>query len=382
MSAATGSLSFRELRLRQFRNFSELEQSFPAAGVAIIGENGAGKTNLLEAIYYLEIFRSFRGAPDEQLVHFGAEAFHVRGRLATPEGRTDRETTAAFELRGRRKRVTQNGSEPQRLGDALGGLGAVIFSPADVALVRGAPSERRRFLDIVLSLNRTGYLAALQEYRQVLRQRNASLRDPRAAAAMHAWDDALVEAGTTIMLARAEWLGQNAEAFTRRYRIISGGAEARFHYRPGIRGTAENVSDRAATVAGFRAELERLAARERERGMTLAGPHRDEISFAIADATGENDLRDYGSGGQVRTAAIALRMVEADTIRSRRGSNPLILLDDVFAELDRARSERIFELLETEQPGQVVLTAPKESDLQLRSGQLESWRISQGTIGH
>jgi DNA replication and repair protein RecF len=116
--------------------------------------------------------------------------------------------------------------------------------------------------------------------------------------------------------------------------------------------------------------------------MTLAGPHRDEISFAIADATGESDLRDYGSGGQVRTAAIALRMVEADTIRSRRGSNPLILLDDVFAELDRARSERIFELLETEQPGQVVLTAPKESDLQLRSGQLESWRISQGTVEH
>src|SRR5688572_19052064 len=381
MSGASTSLAFRELRLRQFRNFSELEQSFPAAGVAIIGENGSGKTNLLEAIYYLEIFRSFRGAQDEQLVHFGAEAFHVRGRLADPGSRAQQEITAGFELRGRRKKVTQNGIEPDRLGDALGGLGAVIFSPADVELVRGSPAERRRFLDIVLSLNRAGYLSALQQYRQVLRQRNASLRDARAAAAMHAWDEALVDSGTSIMLARAEWLQQNGDAFTRRYRTISGGTDVVWQYRPGVArgGEAAMAGDAEALRTGFRAELERLAPRERERGATLAGPHRDEVGFLTS---GENDLRDYGSGGQVRTAAIALRMVEADTIRARRGSNPLILLDDVFAELDRPRSVRIFELLETEQPGQAVLTAPKESDLQLRSGQLESWRIRQGTIEH
>src|SRR5512145_2453628 len=104
-------LAFRELRLRQFRNFSELEQSFPSAGVAIIGENGAGKTNLLEAIYYLEIFRSFRGAPDEQLVRFGADAFHVRGRFQGGNSGQAQELTAAFEARSRRKKITHNGVE-------------------------------------------------------------------------------------------------------------------------------------------------------------------------------------------------------------------------------------------------------------------------------
>ncbi|MGH7463310.1 MAG: DNA replication/repair protein RecF, partial [Longimicrobiales bacterium] len=119
---------------------------------------------------------------------------------------------------------------------------------------------------------------------------------------------------------------------------------------------------------------------ERERGVTLAGPHRDELVVRTRNAVDPIDLRDYGSGGQVRTAAVALRMVEADTIRAHRNRDPLILLDDVFAELDRARSMRILELLEGEQPGQVILTAPKKSDLQVRQGQLVEWQITNGRI--
>src|SRR5262245_15044097 len=231
MVGAPTRLAFRELRLRQFRNFSELEQSFPAAGVALIGENGSGKTNLLEAIYYLEIFRSFRGAPDEQLVRFGAEAFHLRGRF---EGSGASEVTAAYELRGHRKKVTLNGAEPERLSDALGEVGAVIFSPADVAIVQGSPAERRRFLDIVLSLNRAGYVNALQRYRHVLQQRNAALRDARTAGSLHVWDDALIEAGTIVMHARAEWVASSAESFTRRYRAISGGVDGCVRYVCGV----------------------------------------------------------------------------------------------------------------------------------------------------
>jgi DNA replication and repair protein RecF len=379
MVGASARLAFRELRLRQFRNFSELEQSFPAAGVALIGENGSGKTNLLEAIYYLEIFRSFRGAPDEQLVRFDAEAFHVRGRF---EGSGSSVVTAAYELRGHRKKVTLDGVEPERLGDALGQIGAVIFSPADVAIVQGSPTERRRFLDIVLSLNRAGYLFALQRYRHVLQQRNAALRDPRTAGSLHVWDDALIEAGTIVMTARVEWVAARAESFARRYRAISGGVNGCFRYVCGVGRDADAVVvlDASRLTEHFRAELERLAPREQERGVTLAGPHRDDLAFLMAGPSGEVDLREFGSGGQVRTAVIALRMVEADTRREHRERDPLILLDDVFAELDRARSLRILELLEAEQPGQVILTAPKESDLELRHGELEHWRISAGTI--
>ncbi|HEX2095528.1 MAG TPA: AAA family ATPase, partial [Longimicrobiaceae bacterium] len=145
------------LSLRNFRNLEEQTLEFPPAGVALIGDNGQGKTNLLEAIYYLEIFRSFRGAPDEQLVRFGEEFFRVEGRMLGADG-SKREIAAAFERRGRRKKVTVNHAEPERLGDAIGGVGAVIFSPSDVEVVAGSPAGRRRFLDIVLSLAVPGYL--------------------------------------------------------------------------------------------------------------------------------------------------------------------------------------------------------------------------------
>src|SRR5690606_8387038 len=123
--------------LRDFRNFAELELGFPSVGAAIIGDNGAGKTNLLEAIYYLEIFRSFRGAPDERLVRFGADAFHIRGRFSDEATSQEREIPAAFERRTRRKRDTIDGTEPERLGDAVGRAAAVVFSPSDLALAAG-----------------------------------------------------------------------------------------------------------------------------------------------------------------------------------------------------------------------------------------------------
>jgi DNA replication and repair protein RecF len=381
MSGANSMLVFRELRLRQFRNFIELERQFPPAGVAIIGENGSGKTNLLEAIYYLEIFRSFRGAPDDQLVRFGAEAFHVRGRFESDSVGSS-QVTAAYEPRSHRKKITHNGVEPERIGDAIGQVGAVIFSPSDVDIVRGSPAERRRFLDIVLSLNRAGYLVALQRYRAVLRQRNAALRDTRSTASLAAWDESLVEAGTTIMHERANWVAEHCAAFAQRYAAIAHGAGADMQYQCGAGRRLEpaQLTARDRLAECFRAELARVADRERERGVTMAGPHRDELKFAAQTSNGSVDLHDYGSGGQVRTAAIALRMVEADTIRERRGRDPLILLDDVFAELDRPRSERILDLLENEQPGQVILTAPKESDLQLRHGALTRWQIANGEI--
>jgi DNA replication and repair protein RecF len=366
------------LRLRQFRNFAELELQLPAAGVAIIGENGSGKTNLLEAIYYLEIFRSFRGGSDEQLVHFGAEAFHVRGRIAS--GDHTQEIGVGYELRSRRKRVLVDGAEPERISDALGKLGVVVFSPSDVEIVAGGPAERRRYLDIVLSLNVAGYLSALQRYRQLLRNRNAILRSGRVdQALLGAWEEPLVENGARLIVARATWVAAHAESFAAKFADISGGTAGRLGYECGIRGELDfgdvyNVRNR------FRDDLHRLVARERERGQTLSGPHRDELTFAYENGERAVDLREFGSGGQVRTAAIALRMIEAETIHATRNRDCLVLLDDIFAELDAARSRRILELLETEERGQVILTAPKESDVQLRRGRLETWRIVAGKV--
>ena len=366
------------LRLRQFRNFEELELNFPRAGVAIIGENGSGKSNLLESIYYLEIFRSFRGATDDQLVRFGGDAFHVRGRIESSE-RTN-EVGVGYELRSRRKRVLVDGAEPERMAEAIGRLGVVIFSPSDVEIVAGAPGERRRFLDILLSLNAPGYLAALQRYRQLLKNRNAVLRSGRVdQALLGVWEDALVEHGARLAVERAGWVSAHAASFAAKYTAISGAVKACIRYDCGIRGDLD-FADELQVRERFREDLRRLAPRERERGQTLSGPHRDELVFLFSAGENEVDLREFGSGGQVRTAAIALRMIEAETIHAARNRDCLVLLDDVFAELDVPRSRRIMELLEAEERGQVILTAPKESDIQLRGGRLETWRIAAGKV--
>ncbi|MGH7449143.1 MAG: DNA replication/repair protein RecF, partial [Longimicrobiales bacterium] len=316
MTAAPTALVCREIRLRQFRNFAGLELRFPAAGAAIIGDNGAGKTNLLEAIHYLEIFRSFRGAADEQLVRFGAEAFHVRGVFEDRATGRSVEITAAYEARTRRKRVTVDGVETERLGHAIGRLGAVIFSPSDVDIVSGAPAERRRYLDIVLSLNVRGYLDALQRYRQVLRQRNALLRDGQWwGDALAAWDAGLVESGAIVIAARAAWVRSHAERFAMVYQAI-GGAAAALRYDSDV--SLDDGESREAVARAFTARLERVAHRERERGVTMAGPHRDDLSLLMRSVDGDVDLRQFGSGGQVRTGAVALRMIEAETVREAR----------------------------------------------------------------
>lgn len=368
----------RNLRMRKYRNFDALELNFPPAGAAIIGENGSGKTNLLEAIYYLEIFRSFRTAPDEQLVGFEADAFHVRGEINHGERVT--EIAAGYEAKSRAKLVRLNGGEPGRIADAIGSLCAVIFSPSDVDIVAGAPAERRRFLDIVLSLNVPGYLSSLQRYRQLLKNRNAVLRSGRVdMALLAAWEAPLVELGARVAIERANWIAAHAESFANKYTKISGGTRGSVNYQCGIRGELD-FGDELNLRERFHEDLKRLGPRERERGQTLSGPHRDDLSFAYARAASAVDLREFGSGGQVRTAAIALRMIEAETIHAARDRDCLVLLDDVFAELDVPRSRRIMELLEAEERGQVILTAPKESDIQLRGGRLETWRIAAGKV--
>lgn len=369
------------LRLTNYRNFTELRLELPPGGVAIVGNNGQGKTNLLEAIYYLEIFRSFRGAPDDQLVRFGAEVFRVEGRVES--GQVPITVAAAYDRRQKRKKVSVDGVEPPRIGDALGRLGAVIFSPSDVSIVSGSPAGRRRFLDIVLSLTEPRYLEDLQRYRQVLLQRNALLRQGATPMLVAAWNEALIESGSRITAARVRWTRARQGAFTARVGEISGGTQAMLELESSPQLELEERAESAGEVAEhFREALERVAEREVRRGMTLVGPHRDDLRIRAASGGGGEwvDLRLFGSGGQQRTAAVALRMVEAETLRERSGSQPVILLDDVFAELDVGRSRRILEWVEREHSAQVILTAPKEGDFELRGGSLPLWRIEQGEL--
>ncbi len=369
------------LKLNAFRNLEDQALDFPPGGVAIIGDNGQGKTNLLEAVYYLEIFRSFRGAPDEQLVRFGDEVFRVEAHMRGEDG-TERAIAAAFERRRKRKKVTINAAEPERIGEAIGGVGAVIFSPSDVEIVAGGPAGRRRFLDIVLSLAVPGYLAAVQRFRQVLFQRNALLRQGTGAAMVAAWNEGLVAWGTRVVAARAAWVGEVGGSFAEHYARVAGGPRGILGYDPSVGAWDTGDADPAAAIAAaFRAELGRVAERETRRGMTLVGPHRDDLRFEMErPGAAPLDLRTYGSGGQQRTAAVALRMVEAETIRATRGRESVILLDDVFAELDPGRSRRIIDWIEGTGGGQVILTSPKASDVEIRGGALPRWEMRDGRV--
>jgi DNA replication and repair protein RecF len=268
--------------------------------------------------------------------------------------------------------------EPDRLSGALGRLSAVIFSPADLELVSGGPSERRRFLDIVLSLNEPGYVSALQDYKRVLVRRNAALKASDSGSPVAAWNQGLVRAGADVMLARRSWIESRSESFGAYYRQVSDDAGARMTYRPNVALPAEGgVED---VREALRTALVESCERERRMGVTVVGPHRDDVRLQLEGDGSGLDLRDYGSGGQRRTAALALRLVEAMTIRERRSQKPLLLLDDVFAELDGGRSERILDLMEAEDIGQVVLTAPKDGDVRIRRDALPRWRIVGGVI--
>ena len=373
-----------KLGLRNFRNFENEEVEFPPGGAALIGGNGEGKTSLLEAIYYLEIFRSFRGARDEQLIKFGAGHFRVEGQLVGDDGTEEVVVAAGYAREGRRKKITVNGGEPSRLSGAIGRVGAVVFTASDIEMVSGGPGARRRFLDIVLSLVEPGYLMTLQRYRQILSQRNELLRDGTRPSELSAWDQGLVESGSRLLEARARWVGSVRCSFSRRYATVSGGDRAEIEYGSSV--SIARDREGAATppieewAKAFEAAIERQSDLERRKGLTVIGPHRDDLKFWLVTGGDFIDLRAYGSAGQQRTAAIVLRLVEAETLRKASGRQPIVMLDDVFAELDPSRAERITELVGEQEWGQVIVTSPKPDEFAWLGGRLQEYRIENGRV--
>jgi DNA replication and repair protein RecF len=366
------------LALRDFRNLAHLDLDIPDAGAVVIGENGQGKSNLLEAIYYLHLLRSVRGARDVDVVRFGAPGFHIAARTG---GGAYHELSAGFERQGRRKRVKVDGGEPARLSDALGALPCVLFSPADVDLVAGAPSARRRYLDILLALSSRPYLAALQRYRAALAQRNAALRDAlrssggRAEQRVAVWEAPLAEHGAVLWRERVLWTARAAERFAALCAAIGEQAPVAMRYATALEPSTTELDEVVQTLARA---LEQKRGLDMRRGLTHAGPHRDDLALTL-DA---RELRAFGSAGQQRTAAIALRLLEAETLNQRLGAAPLFLLDDPFAELDARRSSHILELLAERGMGQTLLTVPRESDIPPALTGLARWRITGGVVTH
>ena len=321
----------------------------------ITGPNGHGKTSLIEAMLYPEVFRSFRRAADRELVRFGADGFHVQAQSA-------RTVSVGYDARTRKKKVMVDGAEPARLADAIGAVRGVVLSPTDVELIAGAPKERRHYLDVLLAITVPGYLDALTRYRRALLQRARARQ-----GGMEAFEGVLAASGAEIMAARSAWAGRWRETYAEHCRTIGEAAAPRMDYVPRTPG------DAATLAAAF------AAARDRDRslGRATEGPHRDELRLTIGGRT----LRAYGSAGQQRTAALALRLIEAEALADAGGS-ALLCLDDAFAELDAERSRKLGALI-AERAGrgsQVVAAVPKDSDLPDVIGGLTRWTIREGTV--
>ncbi|HEX3235296.1 MAG TPA: DNA replication and repair protein RecF [Gemmatimonadales bacterium] len=355
-------MRLRRLVVRGFRNLADLDCEPPDAGAAVLGSNAQGKTSLLEAIYYAVLFRSFRGAPDQEVARFDGPGFRVE--TAVGGGRVQ-SLVSSYQAAGRRKRIVVDGEETVRLADAVGGWLAVVFLPTDVALASGPAGERRQYLDRLLSLAQRPYLRALSRYRAALAQRNSALRQERDELA-RAFDAPLAAAGAEVVRARQLWAAEAAGQFAAELECLGEPGPTRLVYRS---------TDELADPAAWPAALEAVVPQDRARGMTSIGPHRDDLVLEI----GGKALRNFGSTGQQRSAAVALKLLELTALRSATGTEPALLLDDVFAELDRERQRRLARRLLGGAGRQVFVTAPRPDELPAELA-LPVWTVDAGRL--
>jgi DNA replication and repair protein RecF len=372
----------RRLSLTDFRNYAEADLALEPGITTLVGSNGQGKTNLVEAAGYLATFGSHRVATDAPLIRQGADRAILRAVISA----AGRDSLLEIEINpGRANRVRLN-KAPARPRDALGVLRCVLFAPEDIAVVKGDPDQRRRYLDDLLVALRPRYAAVRADYERVLRQRTALLKSARAsggvpAGALEVWDDHLVTAGAQLTAGRLRLVEQLRSLVASSYSAVSGterdtGLQYRMSAQSGGNDAAgareqadedadsRDVTDGPGAPVGPDAEKlagilrEALALRRRaelDRAVCLVGPHRDELELSI----GGLPARGYASHGESWSMALALRLAAYQLLRAG-GEDPVLMLDDVFAELDGERRERLAELVADAEQVLVTVAVPQD----------------------
>ena len=343
----------KRLKLNDYRNYESLDFR-PGTGMnVIVGENAQGKTNVLEAVFLCAFGKSHRASRDIELIRSGLRGAYVGVTLTNLLGT---QTIEAKLREGESKKMLINSQPLKRMGELMGVLNAVFFSPGDLCLVQGAPSERRRFMDMELSQIYPNYFYRLQQYNLALKQRNALLKEGAHAAKpglLAMWDEQLASLGESIITTRCRFIDEISTIARDLHRGISGGKEQlNVCYDPNVEadsplGVRETLLERLAQSAG----------EDLRRGFTTVGPHRDDIAIKLMDT----DLRTYGSQGQQRTAALSLKLSEIALLRGVKNEPPVLLLDDVLSELDDGR-QRL--LLETAATCQCFLTCTSLSGVE------------------
>ncbi|GAA0620696.1 DNA replication/repair protein RecF [Sporichthya brevicatena] len=353
------------LALTDFRSYAAAEIELVPGACAFIGFNGQGKTNLVEAIGYIATLGSHRAAGDAPLVRLGAERATVRAGIV----RDDRRALVELEIRpGRTNRARINRADVPRPREVLGLLRTVLFAPEDLAIVKGDPSERRRFLDELLTVQSPRMAGVRADYDRVLKQRNALLKTAGATVrsgkgdlrTLEVWDSHLATAGADLLAARLRLVAALEPLVAKAYdEVSSGGGPATMSYKSSLGPEVELGADRDLLSAQLLEAISAARSQELDRGISLVGPHRDDLVLHL----GPLPARGYASHGESWSYALALRLASYELLRETgaSGMDPVLILDDVFAELDAQRRARLAELVGRAE--QVLITAAVPGDV-------------------
>ncbi|QSV63993.1 MAG: DNA replication/repair protein RecF [Dolichospermum sp. DL01] len=358
----------KTLHLKQFRNYQNQKVEFTAAKTILVGNNAQGKSNLLEAVELLATLRSHRMARDRDLIKEGESTAQIHATLDRIHSHSDLTLTLR---RHSRRSVAINGVTVPRQMDFLGVLNAVEFSSLDLELVRGSPEIRRNWLDTLLIQLEPVYAHILHQYHQVLRQRNAFLKrylntpEKSLQSELAIWNAQLVTAGTRVIIRRDRAIKRLSPIASAWHASISGASEVlEINYAANI--PLEKTSPQELQGAFF-AKLQQRAVAESHRGITLVGPHRDEVELII----NQTPARQYGSQGQQRTLVLALKLAELQLIEEVINEPPLLLLDDVLAELDPSRQNQLLDAIKDRFQTLITTTHLSAFDVQwLKSSQI------------
>lgn len=348
------------VQLKHFRNHVDTSVFFAPGINVFLGNNGAGKTSMLEAVAFLSLTKSFYASTDATALMVGKETFELQGAITSDAG-TEHQVRVVYSRSTGEKRFTIDRSQPETLASVIGRFPVVVLSPENNGITMGGPSDRRRFMDLALSQLARVYFEELLEYRRVVKQRNRILLNARLKGAdcidaIEPWNDHLVHHGSRIMARRSGFLREFRHYVVQAYKEMAGGAEAS-DLRYVSCGSGPEVGDQEAYAAHLRACLAERMPDERRRGTTLVGPHRDEVAMTLNGIS----VPQYASQGQHKTLLVALKAAEFKFLRDRTGETPLFLLDDVFSELDVERSRRMLTLLRGF--GQLIMTTTDDTVL-------------------
>ncbi|HWE88604.1 MAG TPA: DNA replication/repair protein RecF [Pseudonocardiaceae bacterium] len=371
----------RHLQVSDFRSWEQAELTFPPGPSVLIGANGQGKTNLVEAVGYLATLGSHRAATDAPLVRHGAARAVIRAAVVN----AGRELVVELEIApGRANRARVNRAPVSRPRDVLGIVRTVLFAPEDLALVKGDPGERRRFLDELLVARAPRFAGVRADYERVLRQRGALLKTAGSARraggdgdirTLDVWDGHLARHGAALLAGRLDLVADLAELVANGYSSVAPESSAvRISYRsslgealPAEYGvTGGERADPEALEAALLVELARVRAQEIDRGVSLVGPHRDELELTLGPAP----ARGYASHGESWSFALALRLAAYDLLSSD-GAEPVLVLDDVFAELDRRRRAALAALAAKAEQVLVTAAVPEDVPVELRGARYD-----------